>query len=317
MGCDPFRRLRPYLTFLMGMVAWLSLMPSGHAYLCSRNLDLSENRTGPSLAWFDPNITYSFNPDGMQSLGTYDAKSAVRASFAVWQNATLRSGQSDCALLKPVPFTTVLNFNEGDDTNQSFTGFNYLNLSVNRNVILFRDSVWPHTDNEDGVIALTTTTFNHVTGEIFDADIEFNLSNPQINFTTDATVGAQNTDLMNTASHEIGHFIGLSHSDDGNATMFGVAQQGESMKRELACDDAIILLFRYATADIGYCDETNSDTCGDCQPPTQMQFTPNILVKATDTGFKNITCQNAPSGAWPLLLGLLFRYGRRGRSRSF
>ena len=317
MGRDLSRRLARGMAFFAGFAAWLGCMTSSYAYLCSRNLDLSNNRTGPSLAWFEPNITYSFNSSVTTKLDPDDAKNAVRSSFAVWENATLRSGQSNCALLKKVPFNTVLSFNEGQETTQNFTGFNYLDMNNNRNVVLFRDNIWPHTEDEDGVIALTTTTFNHVTGEIFDADIEFNLSNPDIIFTTTDDANLSDTDLMNTASHEIGHFIGLSHSKDGNATMYSVAQKGEVSKRELACDDAIILLFRYATADIGYCDETNSNTCGDCQPPTQMQFTPAIAVTAVDTGFKQVTCQSAAAGAWPLLLGLLCRYRRKAARRGF
>jgi hypothetical protein len=108
-------------------------------------------------------------------------------------------------------------------------------------------------DHSAGVIALTTTDYNRDTGELVAADTEFNGSpdatGHEFRFT--ATVGMTplcapadgptaacvSTDVQNTATHEIGHFIGLAHSPDPTATMFASASRGETSKRMLASDD--------------------------------------------------------------------------------
>jgi hypothetical protein len=108
-------------------------------------------------------------------------------------------------------------------------------------------------DHGSGVIALTTTSYNRNTGEIVDADIEFNgapdTSGREFKFTaTEDTTPVctarsaldsvcVSTDIQNTATHEIGHFIGLAHSPVPTATMFASAAVGETSKRALSQDD--------------------------------------------------------------------------------
>lgn len=122
---------------------------------------------------------------------------------------------------------------------------------------------WQHVDD---IIALTTMTFDTGTGEVFDADTEFNAAlNPATNqpyyhFTdlpglacgtpategcvpacanpTDPTeTGCVATDVQNTATHEFGHFIGLAHPPDMAATMYAYAPPGQTSKRVLNQDD--------------------------------------------------------------------------------
>ncbi len=96
----------------------------------------------------------------------------------------------------------------------------------------------------DTVIAVTTTTFSRETGEIVDADIEFNAAS--FDFTVadgppcegGRTRGCVSTDLENTATHEIGHLLGLDHSPLQGSTMYASAPLGETSKRSLSEDDA-------------------------------------------------------------------------------
>jgi hypothetical protein len=95
---------------------------------------------------------------------------------------------------------------------------------------------WDHTA---GLLGVTTVSFNTDTGEVFDADIEFNAAD---NFfttvdlpvcTAKPTLSCVATDVQNTATHELGHLLGLSHTDHLNSTMNATAAQGETSKRAL------------------------------------------------------------------------------------
>ena len=96
---------------------------------------------------------------------------------------------------------------------------------------------WEHTS---GVLALTTTTYLRTSGVIVDADVELNAS--QAVFTVvDAppcdpaaqSLDCVANDTQETATHEFGHALGLSHSPDPTSTMYAYAPVGETSKRTL------------------------------------------------------------------------------------
>ncbi len=91
--------------------------------------------------------------------------------------------------------------------------------------------------------AITHVSYEPISGQIMAADIVFNAVDWQ--WTTDNTVKGA-LDVSNIASHEIGHFLGLAHSDIANATMFAKTSEGETSKQTLATDDieAIALLYK-------------------------------------------------------------------------
>jgi hypothetical protein len=62
-------------------------------------------------------------------------------------------------------------------------------------------------------------------GQILDADIYFDPSDPQISFATPAALGANPRayDLESLMTHELGHFLGFSHSAVWSAMMFPFA----------------------------------------------------------------------------------------------
>src|SRR5260370_1079413 len=59
-------------------------------------------------------------------------------------------------------------------------------------------------------------------GQILDADIYFDPSNPQVTFATPAALPAspQSYDLASVLTHELGHFLGFSHSAVWSAMMY-------------------------------------------------------------------------------------------------
>ncbi|HWV37710.1 MAG TPA: myxosortase-dependent metalloprotease, MXAN_2677/MXAN_2678 family [Vulgatibacter sp.] len=199
--------------------------------------------TDTCLFWNERSLGWALNQDGSLALGFEASHDAIARSFDTWQD---------------VPCTD-LGFADRSPTADVSIGFD--RDGSNSNLLVFRQApcvpgadpacdpenpcadprgCWPY---EPTVIALTTATFREKTGEILDADIEFNEAD--FVFTDvdgppcgeSATTSCVSTDLQNTATHEIGHFIGLDHSPDPDSTMFGSASTGEIDKRELAPDD--------------------------------------------------------------------------------
>lgn len=101
----------------------------------------------------------------------------------------------------------------------------------NANIVLFRSGDWPYPGTAN-ILALTTVTFNVESGEIYDADIEIN---DKITFSVGD--GAVTNDLLSAVTHEVGHFLGLSHSTVGGATMFAEYKAGDTYQRDLSEDD--------------------------------------------------------------------------------
>lgn len=103
---------------------------------------------------------------------------------------------------------------------------------------------WVDRSNGTGdVLAYTLVTSETSTGRILDADTAFDAADFQFRDlakgSCDPTVDAPHcADIQNTMAHEAGHFLGLAHSQDVNATMyFQVVTPLETSKRNTAPDD--------------------------------------------------------------------------------
>lgn len=310
-------------TSLAVCVILLGATPA-RAWVCARSVDSNNTPSGPANGWSQSRqLTYTFNVNGTSQLPVTQTFATLRQSFHVWEYSQLRSDQTDpnCTAytLPGTPTATDITFVELPATNANNVGYNFLDPNNNENLLVFRDSNWPHPDDvtpTGDIIALTTTTYNQLTGEIFDADIEFNSA--AFTFTmSDTNIS---TDLMNTATHEIGHFLGFAHSSDQNATMYYSAKPMETVKRYIACDDAAILWFRYPAGNpnMGTCNP-NSITvaCGDCAPPTALQYLPTIHLLGTNNGLaRGFTCQGVAADGWGALGIAAVAWVRRRRVRA-
>ena len=242
--------------------------------------------TSTCLFWNVRDLDWSLNQDGSRTLGYERSHDAIGLSFDTWQDVAC----------------TDLRFADRSPTDDTAIGFD--KDGSNTNLLIFRqapcdpavdkgcDKANPCTDPrgcwsyQPTVIALTTATFREKTGEILDADIEFNeadfhftdVNGPPCSATV--TTSCVATDLQNTATHEIGHFIGLDHSPDPAATMFGSASLGETSKRVLSPDD-----------EAGVCDIYPRGG------PTSVCSTRSgeRAVGATDGG---CSCRQASGGSW-------------------
>ena len=176
------------------------------AYLCTRVVDANGEESGPSISWLSRQITFALHKDGTATVDGTEEFDEIRAAFQVWEDISLGWNGTGC----PSPVEdTDLTFTEASALSSlNRVGYDYLNPANNENLMVFRDDAWPHPNMTGMIIGLTTTTYNSLTGEIFDADIEFNAA--QFPF----TIGDHNvqTDLMNTTVHEIGHFLGLDQT---------------------------------------------------------------------------------------------------------
>lgn len=171
---------------------------------------------GPYLWWGEKEIGYVLDSNGSDDVSMDDLLGEVKASFQTWQDVK-------CSYLE---FTF-----EGEATGRK-AGYNQTPGAENTNLLIWYEtsSDWRY---QDGIIAVTTNTFDPYTGEIFDTDIEFNGS--EFSFT--AGNSHVLTDLRNTLTHELGHFVGLDHSPLPESTMYSTAPAGETSKRTLSDDD--------------------------------------------------------------------------------
>lgn len=247
---------------------------------------------GLPLYWPRGCVSFSTQKDGSPKLGIAPevAQQVVADAFTTWIS-------SDCG--NGTPSIVVYDFGYVTCDQQE-----YNQKDGNANIWMFRDGEWPYVGST-ATLALTTLTFNVETGEIFDADVEVNSAENEITLPTDPVVKA---DFASIVVHEAGHFLGLSHSCDEDATMFHSYGFGETFMRDLSADDVAGICAVYPPGqNTGACDPTPrhgySAQCGD--------------------GEEEGCCTTAPGrpgrhAAWALgaaLAGLAL-FGARRRARS-
>ncbi len=289
-----------------------------NAFVCSRTTDgqAASVSQGPSLAWFSRDIPFVLHSRGTNDLSGASEYEILRESFKQWGTVVDAQGVSAGAPVKecaqPLRSTDIRFIEARGLSPRTVLGFDFLHPDDNENILMFRDEKWLHPGQETTTLALTTTTFNPVSGEILDADIEFNTKN----FVFTSTDSGADRDLMNTAAHEIGHLLGLAHSPVSNATMFSKALGGETEKRSLECDDLNAVVFKYPSFEgNGYCQPVSS--CGFCAPPDRLDKT--AIVTASDYDRKD-GCAATKSGhsVWFLSFAFfVFRAWAQKRANAY
>lgn len=176
-------------------------------------------------------VTYGINDQGSPELpssnGAIDPtlKAAIDASFDAWT-------QVSCSNALLVPAGVV------PDT---YIGYEEDKGRANVNLVIWKTSEWAHSRS---AYAVTITTFDPTTGLLADADIELN--SVSHTFTVTDNPALTRVDVQNTLTHEVGHLLGLDHSNVTEATMYAeAAQSGELKKRTLASDDTEALCTLY------------------------------------------------------------------------
>ncbi|HHO54082.1 MAG TPA: matrixin family metalloprotease [Deltaproteobacteria bacterium] len=101
---------------------------------------------------------------------------------------------------------------------------------------VFFEHDWPVGDEALAV----ATSWADASGNVVAYDIRVNASIPW------STTGAQTAfDLQAAITHEVGHVLGLEHSEAADATMYASHAMGETWRRELHADDREAIHFVY------------------------------------------------------------------------
>lgn len=192
----------------------------GDAPTGARCVPAQDTDCGVAVKWGSPCVSFSLQQDASVQVPLEAAQSVFETAFNSWMTADCGGGQTPRIRIDytgPV----VCDAHE------------YNQKKGNANIFIFRDDDWPHPTG-GSTLALTTVTYNLDTGEIYDADMEINTQLVQFSVGD----GSVSYDLLSVATHETGHFLGLSHSvSSADATMSPSYTPGSTSLRDLDPDD--------------------------------------------------------------------------------
>lgn len=223
--------------------------------------------TGVPLFWGVRCIALSLNastlPAGMSSA---QVRGLLGDALSAW-GAVRCDGQRPSVDLSQGPLTS--------------SAAGYFGGVANTNVVTFRQD-WRAAGLPPSAIALTVVTFVQTTGEVRDADVMVNLTVP-----LSASADARGNDLPTALVHEVGHVLGLDHSNERTAVMWYGAGRGEQ-RRALQPDDV-------------------AGVCAIHPPSLQRPCAPT----ADDAGCGCRAGTSAPPRGWPLAALALMALRRR------
>ena len=190
---------------------------------------------GEPLIWKNPCLSYAIDYRGTVWMDFEGVESAVDAAFEAWETA-------DCGGSTP-----GLIFKRLESSTCQRAEFN---ATGNVNTITFLDPFKdPCADADEAgydpfAFAVTIVWHNTATGEVLDADMMINdqlatrsrAGGPYANC-PDTGCLSTDADLASIVTHQVGHFIGVGHSNVIEATMHAAANRGSVEKRTLAQDD--------------------------------------------------------------------------------
>jgi len=219
------RLLAVALTLLAHWIAPADARAFCHLTTVDPPMDQLCSTRGLPLAWFDRCSSVALLPRAKNSIPEETIRTTIQRSFDTWSRVTC-DGES------------VGVVGELIDADATESEPRHSSVGSNQNVIMFVDSqsVWRARMNPTAAIGLTSVFHSKKTGRILGADMEINDWNVTLGVCR-GTCPPTVTDLENVLTHEVGHYYGLGHVSDEEATMYFQAPAGDVQKRDLAPDD--------------------------------------------------------------------------------
>jgi MYXO-CTERM domain-containing protein len=266
------------MTRLLLFVALL-IPASANAYKVMR-----AQQTNKELRW--TSLPMKFNIHSAPANGTTAAQTqaAVRAAYKTWSDVS-------CSYYKAQDLG-VVNMPTGN-------GNDYVNTNVWR-------SAWPANLGQTA-LGVTQTKYDPYSGKILDADTHYN---PNYNWAVDGS--PWKSDVQAVATHEIGHQLGLDHSQYQDATMFYATGPGDTSQRSLHSDDIAGICHLYPTgspappecSSPAHCAPNETCQNGKCVLASQKGYggtcnsqkdcTSGICLQAGQNTFCSQMCDSAP-----------------------
>ena len=160
---------------------------------------LERTESGASVHWKQRCVTWWMEAQGCSQMSPEETREVLRASFDTWDTFE----------------EMYIDFQEGGVSCVDSVGFDPEGA---HNVAMWRvgDGSWPYPER---VVGLTTLTYDTQSGEIVDADMEFNEEDFRFSFDREPDT----YDLQQAVTHEVGHILGLGHSAVSGSVMYETA----------------------------------------------------------------------------------------------